>query len=165
MTGYEIDQDDLAAVSFDEVVADDVFLGVIAALHQHGRAHLADQFERGVFLEHHDEIDGFRYYGGYASLFIMLPADDRVGRVFPPFQGNGGGPSGGPILRLNGKDIDIFFHPTALRPGSILVRGDNVSFAGYVAPTLGSRLARSSCTSARCPGSTGSGGGTRTGLG
>ncbi|MEK6374271.1 MAG: hypothetical protein AABO58_16410 [Acidobacteriota bacterium] len=87
-----------------------------------------------------NENDGFRWYGGYASLFVMLPDNDRVGRVFPPFQGNGGGPSGGPILRLNGKDVDLFFHLTALRPGSILVRGDNVSFAGHVAPTLGSKV-------------------------
>jgi hypothetical protein len=87
-----------------------------------------------------NESDGFRYYGGYASLFIMLPNDDHVGRVFPPFQGNGGGQSGGPILRLNGKEIDMFFHPTALRPGSILVRAGNVSLAGYVAPTLRSKV-------------------------
>jgi hypothetical protein len=95
------------------------------------------QFGGAVFR---DESDGFRWYGGYASLFVMLPFDDRAGRVFPPFQGNGGGPGGGPILRLNGKDVDLFFHPTALRPGSILVRGDNVSFAGHVAPTLGSKV-------------------------
>ncbi len=83
-----------------------------------------------------DESDGFRYYGGYASLFVLLPDDDRTGRVFPPFQTNGGGP----ILRLKGKEVDLFFHLTALRPGSILVRGETIPLAGYAAPTLRSRV-------------------------
>jgi hypothetical protein len=82
-----------------------------------------------------DESDGFRHYSGYASLFVLLPDDDRVGRVFPPFDA-----SGGPILKLKGKDIDLFFHPTALRPGSILIRGEPIPLAGYAAPTLRSRI-------------------------
>ena len=82
-----------------------------------------------------DERDGFRYYGGYASLFVLLPEDDFNGRVFPPFDANGG-----PILRLKGKDVDLFFHPTALRAGSILVRGEPIVFAGYAAPTLRSQV-------------------------
>jgi hypothetical protein len=85
--------------------------------------------------------DNFYYYGAYASLFVLLPLDDSVGgRVFPPFQGSGGGPSGGPIMRLKGKDIDIFFHPTGIRPGSILELGDMASFSGHVAPTLPSQV-------------------------
>src|SRR5690242_4344512 len=57
-------------------------------------------------------------------------------RVFPPFQGDGGGPSGGPLMTLLGRKIDMFFHPTAVRPGSVLVAGDTFALAGAVAPTL-----------------------------
>lgn len=88
-----------------------------------------------------DETDGFRYYGAYASLFVLIPekAPPR-GRIMPPFQGNGGGPDGGPLFELKGQDIDLFFHPTGVRPGTILHRGERVSFAGYSAPTLPSKV-------------------------
>ena len=63
--------------------------------------------------------------------------DARGGsRTFPPFQGNGGGPSGGPIMTLKSRDIDMFFHPTAVRPGTVLEVGDTFSIAGAVGPTL-----------------------------
>ena len=81
--------------------------------------------------------DDFFYYGITGSLFVVLPNDDPAGvRVMPPFQGNGGGPSGGPIMNLLGEEIDIFFHPTGIRPGSILEVGDVASFSGAIAPTL-----------------------------
>ena len=84
-----------------------------------------------------DLTDGFRYYGAYASLFVLLPFDDAVGgRVMPPFQGNGGGPDGGPLFRLKGQDVDLFLHPTGVRAGTILHTGEIASFSGYVAPTL-----------------------------
>jgi hypothetical protein len=84
-----------------------------------------------------DLTDGFRYYGGYASLFVLLPMNDPIGgRIFPPFQGNGGGASGGPLFRLKGKDVDLFLHLTGVRPGTILHTFETASFAGYVAPTL-----------------------------
>ncbi len=81
-------------------------------------------------------------YAVYGSLWIHLPADDPIerSRVFPPFQGNGGGPSGGPLMTLRGRAVDLFWHPTAVRPGSILEIGDRVSFAGYFGPTLPCRL-------------------------
>ncbi|MGH8694757.1 MAG: hypothetical protein ACREVM_11080, partial [Burkholderiales bacterium] len=77
-------------------------------------------------------------YGIYGSLFVLVPDDDPGGgsRVFPPFQGNGGGPSGGPIMKLKGQDIDLFIHLTGIRPGSILEVGDNFSIAGAVGPPL-----------------------------
>jgi hypothetical protein len=81
------------------------------------------------------------YYGAYSSLFVLLPFQDVLGgRIFPPFQGNGGGPTGGPLFRLKGRDIELFFHPTGIRPGTILVQGDTASFAGYSAPTLPSKI-------------------------
>ncbi|HEV7242766.1 MAG TPA: hypothetical protein VGQ36_26290 [Thermoanaerobaculia bacterium] len=77
----------------------------------------------------------------YGSLFVVIPADDPLGtRVFPPFQGNGGGSSGGPLFRLKGRDIDLFFHPTAVRPGTILERGTPISFTGQIGPTLPSKV-------------------------
>ena len=82
------------------------------------------------------------HYAIHGSLFVLVPDDDPNGgtRTFPPFQGNGGGPSGGPIFTLQGRDIDIFFHPTGTRPGSILEVGDIASFAGHIGPTLPSRV-------------------------
>jgi uncharacterized protein (TIGR03437 family) len=77
-------------------------------------------------------------YGIYGSLFVLVPDNDPGGgtRVFPPFQGNGGGPSGGPVMKLKGKDIDLFIHLTGVRPGTVLEPGDNFSIAGAVGPTL-----------------------------
>jgi hypothetical protein len=79
-------------------------------------------------------------YDIYGSLLVIVPVPDKdpmAGtRVFPPFQGNGGGPSGGPLFRFNGKDIDMFLHLTGLRPGSVLETGDTAVFAGAVAPAL-----------------------------
>jgi hypothetical protein len=83
-----------------------------------------------------DMSDGFSYYGGYGSLWVMLPLDDMRGRLFPPFPGNGGGP----LMTLKGKPIDLFLHPTAVRPGSVLERNQIVSFAGQAAPTLPAKV-------------------------
>ena len=81
--------------------------------------------------------DGFSYYGAYGSLWVMLPDEDVTGgRIMPPFQGAAGGPSGGPIMTLKGQEIDIFYHPQGVRPGSILEVGDTASFSGQIAPTL-----------------------------
>src|SRR3954447_10505280 len=58
VTRHQIDEDHLAAIRFDDLVPDDFVAGVIAALDQHGWAHLPDQLQRRVLLEHHHEIDG-----------------------------------------------------------------------------------------------------------
>jgi hypothetical protein len=64
-------------------------------------------------------------------------ADDETGgRIMPPFQGASGGPTGGPLLTLLGEEVDIFFHPMGVRPGSILEVGDIAAFSGQIAPTL-----------------------------
>ncbi|MEK6374266.1 MAG: hypothetical protein AABO58_16385 [Acidobacteriota bacterium] len=77
-------------------------------------------------------------YAIYASLFVLVPTPDPGGgtRIFPPFRSDGG-----PLFTLKGKPVDLFFHPTAVRPGTILVQGDTASFAGYSAPTLPSKIA------------------------
>lgn len=85
---------------------------------------------------------GFYYYGAHGSMFVLVPPDDPMGvRVFPPFQGNAGGPDGGPIMTLLGQEIDAFLHLTGVRPGSILELGDRAAFSGAVAPTLPSGVA------------------------
>ncbi|HVT43225.1 MAG TPA: hypothetical protein VMT00_02435 [Thermoanaerobaculia bacterium] len=76
-------------------------------------------------------------YAIYGSLHVIVDKDDELGtRVTPPFQGNGGGPDGGPLFTLKGRPIDLFFHPTALRAGTILERGDRITLAGHIAPTV-----------------------------
>ena len=77
----------------------------------------------------------------YSSLWVQIPDEDPVGsRVFPPFQGAAGGPSGGPIMTLKGQEIDLFLMPTAVRPGTILEVGDRSVFAGQVGPPLASKV-------------------------
>jgi hypothetical protein len=82
-------------------------------------------------------------YAIYGSLFVLVPAQggDPGGgtRTFPPFQGNPG-PSGGPLFKLKGHDVDLFLHPTGVRPGSVLTRGETATFTGYVAPPLNARV-------------------------
>ena len=77
-------------------------------------------------------------YAIYGSLFVLVPDKDPGGgtRVFPPFQGNGGAASGGPIMKLKGQDIDLFIHLTGVRPGTVLEVGDNFSLAGAIGPPL-----------------------------
>ncbi|HET7711612.1 MAG TPA: hypothetical protein VFL80_06750, partial [Thermoanaerobaculia bacterium] len=80
-------------------------------------------------------------YAIYGSLHVIVDRDDPLGtRVTPPFQGNGGGPNGGPLFHLRGKEIDLFVHPTSIRAGTILERGERGSVAGNAAPTLPARI-------------------------
>lgn len=84
-----------------------------------------------------DTTRNLNRYGIYGALWVHLPEDDPVGtRVFPPFQGANGGPSGGPIMTLDGEEIDAFVVPLAVRPGTILEVGDIFSFSAHLAPTL-----------------------------
>ena len=63
-------------------------------------------------------------YAVYSSLWVLLPHDDPVGaRVTPPFQSAAGGMNGGPIMTLQGQDIDMLFLPKGVRPGDILEAG------------------------------------------
>ena len=77
----------------------------------------------------------------YGALAVIVPEDDGRGtRVYPPFQGASGGPSGGPLLTLAGQPVDMFFVPTAAQPGELLTVGDVLSIAGQVAPVLDSTV-------------------------
>ncbi len=69
----------------------------------------------------------------YGALAVVGPPDTTV-RVLPPHSGQAGGPSGGKLLAALADGVDLFFHPTALRPGQILTLGEALVVAGYVAP-------------------------------
>ena len=94
------------------------------------------KFQYGAAVLHGSALDQ-AHYAIYGSLFVLLPDDDPDGtRTFPPFQGNGGGPSGGPLFTLKGEDIDLFMHLTGVRPGSVLETGNTFALVGAVGPTL-----------------------------
>ena len=96
-------------------------------------------FGGGVFR---DLAHGANEYAIYASADVYIESGEAQGnRIMPPFQGAAGGPDGGPIMTLKGRPVDLFVHPTGVRPGSILEVGDTFSFAAQIVPTLDSRLA------------------------
>jgi hypothetical protein len=78
----------------------------------------------------------------YASLAVVIDGrtDARGARVYPPYNGQAGGATGGALLLDNEQPVDMFFHPTAARPGDVLRVGDTLSIAGQVAPTLPSQV-------------------------
>ena len=88
-------------------------------------------------IVYRDEDSGVNEYAIYGSMAVMIPGGTTLSqRVFPPFQGAAGGPSGGPILTIKGQDIDIFFTPVGVMPGNVLEVGDTFSFSGAMWPTL-----------------------------
>ena len=85
---------------------------------------------------------GINEYAIYSSLWVLLPHDDPIGaRVTPPFQdATGASINGGPILTIDGTDIDMLFLPKSIRPGDVLEVGDTVAFSGHVGPPLDSQV-------------------------
>ena len=85
----------------------------------------------------HDRHAGEAVYAAHGSLWVLTPDDDILGaRVLPPFRGAAGGPDGGPLFSVHGREVDQFFLPLGVRPGSVLEVGDTFQMAGPVAPTL-----------------------------
>ena len=77
----------------------------------------------------------------YGSGWVLAKNNDPLGsRFMPPFQGNAGGPNGGPLFNVHGRDIDMFFLPLGVRPGSVLEVGDVFRLAGPIMPTLPSKV-------------------------
>ncbi|MDP7453350.1 MAG: hypothetical protein QGE95_13900, partial [Arenicellales bacterium] len=77
----------------------------------------------------------------YGSGWVLARDDDPMGsRFMPPFQGNAGGPNGGPLFNVHGRDVDMFFLPLGVRPGSLLEVGDIFRMAGPIMPTLPSKV-------------------------
>ena len=88
-------------------------------------------------LVYRDTDSGVNEYAIYRSMAVMISEGTPLSqRVFPPFQGAAGGASGGPILTIKGQEIDIFFTPVGVMPGSVLEVGDTFSFSGAMWPTL-----------------------------
>jgi hypothetical protein len=86
-----------------------------------------------------DLAHGINEYAIYNSADIYIPlGEEQSNRVMPPFQGAAGGPSGGPLMTLKDRAIDLFVHLTGVKPGSILEVGDTFSFAAQIVPTLDS---------------------------
>ena len=98
------------------------------------------KFQYGAAVLHGSALNQ-AHYAIYGSLFVLLPENDPDGtRTFPPFQGNGGGPSGGPLFILKGEDIDLFIHLTGVRPGSVLETGNTFALVGAIGPTLPAKV-------------------------
>lgn len=76
----------------------------------------------------------------YASVAVMVDGEESRARVFPPYSGQSGGASGGPLLTVRGQEVEMFFHPTGARPGQVLLVGDPLTVAGQLAPTLPSTI-------------------------
>jgi hypothetical protein len=91
-----------------------------------------------------DQVNPINEYAIYSSLWVLLPHGcDAYGcaRVTPPFQdATGASINGGPIMTLQGKDIDMLFLPKGVRPGDVLELGDTIAFSGHVGPPLDSRV-------------------------
>ena len=103
---------------------------------QHGDLPGEFKFQYGAAVLHGSALDQ-AHYAIHGSLFVLLPENDPDGtRTFPPFQGNGGGPSGGPLFTLKGEEIDLFIHLTGVRPGSVLETGNTFALVGAIGPTL-----------------------------
>jgi hypothetical protein len=96
------------------------------------------QFGAAIFKRHDLGIGEVAIY---ASQWVEIPDSDPSGtRVFPPFQGAAGGPSGGPIITLKSEAIDLFILPTTIHPGAVLELGGHFVFAGQVGPPLASKV-------------------------
>ena len=120
---------------FDERYANQIGVGA------HGDLPGEFKFQYGAAVLHGSAL-ARSHYAIYGSLFVLLPDDDPDGtRTFPPFQGNGGGPSGGPLFTLEGEDIDLFIHLTGVRPGSVLETGNTFALVGAIGPTLPAKVA------------------------
>ena len=120
---------------FDERYADQIGVGA------HGDLPGEIKFQYGAAVLHGSALDQ-SHYAIYGSLFVLIPEDDPLGtRTFPPFQGNGGGPSGGPLFSLKGEEVDLFMHLTGVRPGSVLETGNTFALVGAVGPTLPAKVA------------------------
>ena len=120
---------------FDERYAKQIGVG------DHGDLPGEFKFQYGAAVLHGSAL-AQSHYAIYGSLFVLVPDDDPLGqRTFPPFQGNGGGPSGGPLFTLKGEEIDLFMHLTGVRPGSVLETGNTFALVGAIGPTLPAKVA------------------------
>ena len=120
---------------FDDQYAEQIGVGA------HGDLPGEFKFQYGAAVLHGLALNQ-SHYAIYGSLFVLIPEDDPLGtRTFPPFQGNGGGPSGGPLFTFKGEEVDLFMHLTGVRPGSVLETGNTFALVGAIGPTLPAKVA------------------------
>jgi hypothetical protein len=74
-----------------------------------------------------------------ASAFVTDENNLLGAHVLPPYRGQAGAADSGPLMTLRGEAIEMFFHPTSIRPGQVLTLGDTLALAGQIAPTLDSK--------------------------
>jgi hypothetical protein len=78
-----------------------------------------------------------QHFVPYASMAVIIQSDGIGNRLCPPYQGAAGGLAAcGPIMTIEGREVDLFVTPTGTRPGSVLEVGDTFVFSGQVWPTL-----------------------------
>ena len=119
---------------FDDRYANQIGVGA------HGDLPGEFKFQYGAAVLHGPALDQ-AHYAIHGSLFVLVSDDDPTGsRTFPPFQGNGGGPSGGPLFTLKGEEIDLFIHLTGVRPGSVLETSNTFALVGAIGPTLPAKV-------------------------
>ena len=132
----EIAEDEIGSAywRFDDRYANQIGVGA------HGDLPSEFKFQYGAAVLHGPAL-AQSHYAIHGSLFVLVPNDDPTGsRTFPPFQGNGGGPSGGPLFTLKGEEIDLFIHLTGVRPGSVLETGNTFALVGAIGPTLSAQV-------------------------
>ncbi len=96
-------------------------------------------FYGGTVIRDPKEKSGI--FAVYGSGWIHARSDDPLGsRFMPPFQGNTGGPNGGPLFNIHNREVDMFFVPLGVRPGTVLETGDMFRMAGPIMPTLPSAI-------------------------
>ena len=83
------------------------------------------------------EVSEAAIYGA-AGITINAGNDSRGSRVYPPYNGEAGGPNGGALLFEGEQPLSMFFHPTGIRPGQVLNVGNTVGVSGHVIPPLAS---------------------------
>ena len=88
-----------------------------------------------------DSTSGEGLYGIHGSGWVHMQKNDPLpSRVMPPFRGAAGGPDGGPLLTVHGREVDLLFVPMGVRPGAVLETGQSFRMAGPIMPTLPSMV-------------------------
>src|SRR5215813_11354835 len=95
MAGHEIDQDDLAAQRLDDLTANHLLAGIVSTLDEYGRFDAGDEHLRRVFLEHSDEIDGFKRCEYFGTRLHRL--DRTTGALEPGHRGIAVEPDNKPV--------------------------------------------------------------------
>jgi hypothetical protein len=77
----------------------------------------------------------------YAAGAVVMNGEFSTARVYPPYRGEAGSPTGGALFSLNDSEVNQFFHPTATQAGEVLTVGQRLSIAGYLFPPLAGQIA------------------------